>query len=349
MLDEKSLNDYLVESNFRGRIEKTIEGNAGYVYILDNGENVAPRRIAIKSINLHRKNKEVGSEEIKRFKREVEQWYKYRHNELILTPFIIKIIQNIPFIAMPYCDCDLREYMKNENSFTDCLIVSIQICHALNYARTKGLVSHQDLKPENILLQDLHRMYVEKYPFRWKVQLSDFGLANAFQEIGLRNGSRPYMAPEQYNSSSDLSKVDVFAVGVILHELFTGYHPIEEKTLDVWPNPLAVKGNKWKHEKVWKIWSQEKNKNCSRINDEALRLVIESMISSEAELRPYLVDVEKRLINMLKNIDDYLFRTIEMYLNYFDEIATTSENEDEKIHDSYAEKQISQFSKILMK
>jgi serine/threonine protein kinase len=48
------------------------------------------------------------------------------------------------------------------------------------------------------------------------------------------------------------SRVDVFACGVMLHELLTGEHPIGEVTSDVWPEPKPDKPKAWGHEAKWK-------------------------------------------------------------------------------------------------
>ena len=75
--------------------------------------------------------------------------------------------------------------------------------------------------------------------YQTNIYVSDFGIADAFRNIGQNTGSRPYMAPEQFSQEMivDGSKIDVFALGVIAFECFTdGMHPIGELTTDVLPN-----------------------------------------------------------------------------------------------------------------
>jgi serine/threonine protein kinase len=100
-----------------------------------------------------------------------------------------------------------------------------EICSALDYAHRKGVI-HRDVKPANILLDRQGRAF-----------LSDFGLA-LITEIGTRGeifGSAYYMAPEQAVSSAKaVPQSDLYAIGVILYEMFTGDVPFQaERPLDI--------------------------------------------------------------------------------------------------------------------
>ena len=100
-----------------------------------------------------------------------------------------------------------------------------EIGAALDYAHKKGVI-HRDVKPANILIDR-----------QGKAFLSDFGLA-LMTEIGTRGeifGSPHYMAPEQAVSSAKaVSQSDLYALGVILYEMFTGELPFRaERPLDI--------------------------------------------------------------------------------------------------------------------
>ena len=93
----------------------------------------------------------------------------------------------------------------------------IQVAHVLNYCRSLGLIAHQDLKPENVLFKRMN-LSPEIDPhvvagYQTNIYVSDFGIADAFRNIGQNTGSRPYMAPEQFSQEMivDGSKIDVFA------------------------------------------------------------------------------------------------------------------------------------------
>ena len=87
------------------------------------------------------------------------------------------------------------------------------------YGRPMNIV-HRDVNPRNIMLS-----------IRGEVKLIDFGVAKAdtkneqTQEHALK-GKYSYMAPEQIDSTDNLDgRVDVFALGLVLHELLTGSRP----------------------------------------------------------------------------------------------------------------------------
>ena len=91
-----------------------------------------------------------------------------------------------------------------------------EVCSALDYAHQKGVI-HRDVKPANILLDRQGRAF-----------LTDFGLA-LVTDIGTRGeifGSPHYIAPEQAVSSAKaVPQSDLYSMGVILFEMFTGDVP----------------------------------------------------------------------------------------------------------------------------
>ena len=77
---------------------------------------------------------------------------------MILTPFFTAFAQEWPYVAMPYCELNIRDYISSirvGEVNSEAIALMVQVLEALCYARTKGLLAHQDLKPENILLQNL--------------------------------------------------------------------------------------------------------------------------------------------------------------------------------------------------
>lgn len=91
--------------------------------------------------------------------------------------------------------------------------IARQLCAGLAAAHARGVI-HRDLKPGNIMLDGEGR-----------VRITDLGLA-AFADQGsalvAREGTPAYMAPEQLRNESVTTRSDIYALGLVLHELFTG-------------------------------------------------------------------------------------------------------------------------------
>ena len=98
-----------------------------------------------------------------------------------------------------------------------------QVMRALQYAHRRGLV-HQDIKPSNLFLEDTGR-----------VKLMDFGIAstqaregNAGVPAGVM-GTPGYIAPEVMRGQAVDGRADLYALGVMAYELFTGELPFAAK------------------------------------------------------------------------------------------------------------------------
>jgi eukaryotic-like serine/threonine-protein kinase len=117
------------------------------------------------------------------------------------------------FIAMaPYDAGTLRDRLRSGPlPPEEALDVLRQVAGALAAAHGEGIV-HRDLKPENLV-----------FDRRGSVKLVDFGLA------GSRAGGTPgYMSPEQRDGRAADRRVDVWAFGVVAHEMLTGKRPDAE-------------------------------------------------------------------------------------------------------------------------
>jgi serine/threonine protein kinase len=107
-----------------------------------------------------------------------------------------------------------REYIKPE----DALRITRQIGAALDFAHGCGVI-HRDVKPSNVILDK-----------EGAAHLTDFGLV-LLKDLGTLGeifGSPHYIAPEQaISSAGTVPQSDLYALGVILYEMFTGQLPFD--------------------------------------------------------------------------------------------------------------------------
>ncbi len=123
----------------------------------------------------------------------------------------------VTYIAMEYVQGNsLREYFNRGTRFSEADIVSImaQLLEALQHAHDAG-VWHRDIKPANLIIMGNGRL-----------KIADFGIArietSQLTQTGMVMGSPGYMAPEQYSGGTVDFRADLFAAGVVMHQLITG-------------------------------------------------------------------------------------------------------------------------------
>ena len=125
------------------------------------------------------------------------------------------------FLSMEYVDGeDLASLVRRVGRFPQDRAVELarQICAGLAAAHDRGVV-HRDLKPANIMLDGSGR-----------IRITDFGLAGATGEV-LRAGTPGYMAPEQLAGGEVTPRSDIYALGLVLYELFTGRRALDAATM----------------------------------------------------------------------------------------------------------------------
>lgn len=263
---------------------------------------------------------------------EVNTAYSVMHNSAVQRFFHIEILYGVPFFLSRKREATLYDLIhESPLGIEDILVISCQITYALCYCRKKGIISHQDLKPENIFLDFTKNKYHngEGLPIKHLIYVADFELANAYLVLGKKSGSRPYYPPEQHSKENeDFSKVDVFALGVLIYEMATGgLHPIGERTSDVWPIPLPLKGNKWVREDIWKKWAKKAAIPISdqHIKNDKILDIINKCLIADFEKRIGLFELKDQLFELLNEVNKNKGLNLEAILKMYDDASEVNE------------------------
>lgn len=125
----------------------------------------------------------------------------------------------IPYIAMAYVEGETLERRLEAGPLEvdEAIAIAIMVADGLGEAHRSGIV-HRDIKPSNLVVNP-----------QGTVKIVDFGIARSDESkltrTGLKMGSLPYMSPELLAGEPASPQSDVWALGVVLHEMLTGRRP----------------------------------------------------------------------------------------------------------------------------
>jgi serine/threonine-protein kinase len=150
-----------------------------------------------------------------RFRNEVRIARQVSHPN-VCRVYDIGFFEGVHFLSMEYLDGeDLASLIRRIGRLPQDKAIEFarKICAGLAAAHERGVL-HRDLKPANIMIDG-----------RGRVRITDFGLAALVQEIALgeiRSGTPAYMSPEQRAGREVTVRSDIYSLGLVLHEMFTG-------------------------------------------------------------------------------------------------------------------------------
>lgn len=194
-------------------LELVGQGGMGVVYKAE--DTILNRTVALKFL----KQEEFRSEEDKeRFLREAQAAAALDHPNICIVHEINQHgVQH--FIVMPYLEGQtLEDVLKSGHVPIDNAIqIAIQIAEGLQAAHEQGII-HRDIKSANIMIS-----------LKGQVKIMDFGLARLSEKESkiTKPGSTPgtvaYMSPEQARGEEVDERTDIWSLGVVLYELFSGH------------------------------------------------------------------------------------------------------------------------------
>lgn len=176
-----------------------------------------------------------GPDALERFRREIELTAGLQHPQIV--PLLdAGEVDGLPWFVMPFVQGEsLRDRLqRGPLSAREAASILLDVAQALSLAHERGVV-HRDIKPGNILLT------------RGSAVVADFGVAKSVSGAGARIGdvartpelteegtslgTPAYMSPEQVvgDPAAD-HRVDIYALGVVAYEMFTGTPPFRGET-----------------------------------------------------------------------------------------------------------------------
>jgi serine/threonine protein kinase len=184
------------------------------------------------------------------------------------------------YVVMEYvAGPDLRTLIRTTPpSMEQVATIGADLASALDYVHSHGVI-HRDVKPGNVLL---FGPAATAGTTRWRAKLADFGIARMLEEerltiTGKTVGTAAYLSPEQALGEALTGASDVYSLGLVLLECFTGHvefpgNQVESGIARLQRNPVIP-------ETLSRAWQQ----------------VLASMTARRPEDRPSPVDVSAQL------------------------------------------------------
>lgn len=199
-------------------------GTGGMAVVYKAKDKILNRFVAVKILREEFKENE---EFIRRFNVESQAAASLSHQNIVQI-YDVGEEDGLHYIVMEYLEGKtLKEYMNEKGGklpWREAANFSMQICRALEHAHSKHVV-HRDIKPQNIIMTE-----------EGKLKVADFGIARAANNTTTVNstaaavGSAHYLSPEQARGGYTDCRSDIYSLGVVMYEMFTGRLPFDADT-----------------------------------------------------------------------------------------------------------------------
>ena len=159
--------------------------------------------------------------QLERFRTEVRVARQVSHPN-VCRVYDMGEVDGVRFISMEYVDGeDLQSLLRRIGRLPGDKAVEMarRLCAGVAAAHSVGVL-HRDLKPANIMLDG-----------QGQVHIMDFGLADLAERVqghDIRSGTPAYMAPEQAEGREVTPRSDIYSLGLVLFEIFTGQKALGE-------------------------------------------------------------------------------------------------------------------------
>jgi serine/threonine protein kinase len=210
-------------------------GSGAYGSIFTAIDTVTMERVAVKA--LPPADEGVNETALGRFHREMKVVSTLRHPNVITMYDFGETEDRIVYMVLEFVDGPtLHDYVSaNRFSPSQGLDVTKQIARGLRAAHELGVI-HRDLKPQNIML-------IEQPNGQYRVKVLDFGMAKLLTRIndesiiqltreGVAVGTPRYIAPEQARGKKVGPYSDLYALGLLMYEMFTGERAVKADSIE---------------------------------------------------------------------------------------------------------------------
>jgi serine/threonine-protein kinase len=198
-------------------IDRKGQGGMGEVYRADDLKLGQPVALKFLPASL-----EADPVRLAQFLSEVRLARQVAHKN-VCRMYDVGEVDGLPFLTMEYVDGeDLASLLRRIGRLPEdkALDLARQLCAGLAAAHERGIL-HRDLKPANVMIDG-----------QGQVRITDFGLAAVAGATGQsRAGTPAYMAPELLVGQDASVESDVYALGLVLYELFTGRRAFSAPTI----------------------------------------------------------------------------------------------------------------------